>query len=58
MDFFKRKAPLGETIGTVTNWFVEKVGPELYIKIGFHHPPPPTTPSLNECLVNFVTQNN
>ena len=28
------------------------VGPELYTKIGFH---PPTTPSLNECLVNFVT---
>ena len=42
-----------------------KVGPELYTKIGFHHniadctyqhsrlhTPPP---SLNECLVNFVT---
>ena len=27
------------------------VGPELYTKIGFHPPPP----SLNECLVNFVT---
>ena len=35
------------------------VGPELYTKIGFHHSPthhpPPTTPSLNECLVNIVT---
>ena len=29
------------------------VGPELYTKIGFHHHSPP--PSLNECLVNFVT---
>ena len=36
-----------------------KVGPELYTKIGFHHSPAlthhHTTPSLNECLVNFVT---
>ena len=33
-----------------------KVGPELYTKIGFHHHHHhPPTPSLNECLVNFVT---
>ena len=30
-----------------------KVGPELYTKIGFHHPPP-LTPSLNECLERRV----
>ena len=29
---------------------------ELYTKIGFYSlPPPPPIPSLNECLVNFVT---
>ena len=31
-----------------------KVGPELYTKIGFHSPPPLTTPSLNECLERRV----
>ena len=31
-----------------------KVGPELYTKIGFHPPPPTTTPSLNECLERRV----
>ena len=31
-----------------------KMGPELYNKIGFHHPPPPLTPSLNECLERRV----
>ena len=41
----------GQTLTPNSN---SNVGPELYTKIGFP-PPLTTTPSLNECLVNFVT---